>query len=198
MNALRRHWQRGQSLVEFTLIVPLILTMTLTIAEFGVAFGTNMSLIEATREGARVGAVLSNGSNSYGCPGYTGAANVDPQIIAAVQRALESPGSGISLSRIDYVHIYKSNSGGGELATNVWVPAASVGAGPLVCGVHLDFVPSSTGWPASIRSSVLPPDSIGVSIRYRYQLFTPLFVIAGLAGIKEMVMTDSTVMALEP
>ena len=89
----RRH-SRGQSLVEFTLVVPVIMMMALTIAEFGVAFGTNMTLIEATREGARVGAVLSNGSGNNGLPGCTGAANVDPQIILAVQRVVESPGSG--------------------------------------------------------------------------------------------------------
>ena len=39
----RRLGQRGQSLVEFTMIVPIILMMALTIAEFGVAFGTNMT-----------------------------------------------------------------------------------------------------------------------------------------------------------
>lgn len=191
---LGRRRERGQSLVEFSLIVPIVLTLVLTIAEFGVAFGTNMSVVEATREGARVGAVLVDGSNSLGCTGATGAASVDPQIIAAVQRVIESPGSGITLANVDWVHIYRSNASGGESLTNVWTP----GNGPTICGVRLDFVQGSVGWPAASRANVLPVDSIGVSIRYRYQLFTPLSAVTGLFGTHQIVMVDSTVMDLEP
>jgi hypothetical protein len=189
----RRH-SRGQSLVEFTLVVPVIMMMALTIAEFGVAFGTNMTLIEATREGARVGAVLSNGSGNNGLPGCTGAANVDPQIILAVQRVVESPGSGIKMSNINWVHIYKANSSGGESGNvDVWTVGSS-----SACGLSLAFTPGAIGWAASTRSSALPADSIGVSIQYQYQTFTPLAALAHLVGLGTITMVDSTVMDLEP
>jgi hypothetical protein len=196
-----RNRSRGQSLVEFTMIIPIIMTMALTIAEFGVAFGTNMSMEEATREGARVGAVLVNGSNSFGCPGYTGAANVDPQIIAAVQRAIESPGSGISLAHVDWIHIYKADATGAPVAGTIttWTVAPTLGTGPTVCGVQLDFVQGTVGsWPAASRNSTLPVSSIGVAIQYEYQLFTPLSALTGLFGVHQITMTDSTAMALEP
>jgi hypothetical protein len=196
MRASGRRRQRGQSLAEFTLILPIILGMAFSIAEFGVAYGTNMTLIEATREGARVGAVLGDGSTSLGCPGATGAASVDPQVILAVERAIESPGSGITLAKIDWVDIFKSNATGGEALYDRWTPAAS--SGPTICGVKLDFVQGAVNWPAATRSNTLPADSIGVLIQYHYTLFTPLSAVTGLFGTHDITMVDSTVMDLEP
>jgi hypothetical protein len=183
--------------VEFTLILPIIMTMTLSIAEFGMAFGTNMSMIEATREGARVGAVLGNGVNSYGLTGCSGAANVDPQIMLAVQRVVESPGSGITLASIDWVKIYLSDGTGGPSGSNVnvWNVGSSTACGGTL---HLDFAQGSHPWDPSTRSNVLPAQSIGVSIQYKYKLFTPLSAITGLVGLNTITMVDSTVMDLEP
>jgi len=183
------------------MVIPIILTMALSIAEFGVAFGSNMTMIEATREGARVGAILVNGSGSLGCTGYSGSASVDPQIVAAVQRVIESPGSGISLSFVDWVHIYQADANGNPVAgtINEWKVATTAGSGPLVCGVHLDFTPNaSIPWPASARTNVLPATSIGVSLQYRYQLFTPISALTGLFGVHQITMVDSTTMAFEP
>jgi len=191
----RRRWQRAQSLVEFTLILPIMMTLTLCIAEFGMAYGSNMTMIEATREGARVGAVLGNGTNGFGLTGCAGATNVDPQVILAVQRVVESPGSGITLANIDWVHIYLSNSTGGEAQTDVW----TVGGSSWCNGkIVLDFSQGADPWLASVRSNALPATSIGVSIQYRYPLFTPLSAITGLFGLHTITMVDSTVMDLEP
>lgn len=185
----RRSWrerQRGQALVEFTMILPVILVLVLSMAEFGLAIGNNMSLELATREGARVGASLCNGGASP--------ATVDPQIIASVERALRSPGSGIDITKVDYIHIYLANSSGNETSYNEWLP----GSGPVVDGVQLHFYQSSVGWPAASRSSALPAPSLGVSIKYHYRLITPLAVFTGMFGLNEIQMTDRTVMALEP
>jgi hypothetical protein len=191
--------QRGQSMVEFTMVLPVILTLTLAIAEFGVAFGTNMTMIEATREGSRVGAILVDGSNSFGCPGYPGSANVDPQIVAAVQRAIESPGSGIKLSSVDFIEIFQADAAGNPVAgkINTWTPT-SLGGGPLVCGVHLDFIQGTVGWNASVRANTLPVQAIGVRIQYRYRLFTPLAAVTGLFGLNQITMVDTTSMDFEP
>jgi Flp pilus assembly protein TadG len=186
----RKNGQRGQSLVEFVLIVPVFMTLALAIAEFGVAFGTNMTLVEATREGARTGAILTNGSKTLGCTGAVGAASVDPQVIAAVQRAIEAPGTGININQVTSIVIYKANGGG----SNTWTR----GTGPSICGTQLHFVQGAVGWQASARSNTLPADPIGVSITYKHKLFTPLSALTGLFGLNEIVMTDFTVMDLEP
>jgi Flp pilus assembly protein TadG len=190
--------QRGQALVEFTLILPIILILVLSMAEIGLAIGNNMSLELATREGARVGASLANGGGTPGCG--TGqspnAATVDPQIIASVERALSSSGSGVDMSKVDYVHIYESNSDGSEGLTNVWTYSA--GGGPVVGGIRLDFVQGTVAWQVCSRTSAPPPDSIGVSISYRYKLITPLSILTGMFGANQITMVDRTIMALEP
>src|SRR5947208_2003439 len=47
--------QRGAAAVDFALIVPMFLSMLLGVIDFGMAFGENISLQGAAREGARQG-----------------------------------------------------------------------------------------------------------------------------------------------
>jgi len=49
--------QRGQSLVEFALIAPLFLLLVFGIVDFGIAFYSWITITNAAREGARLGAV---------------------------------------------------------------------------------------------------------------------------------------------
>jgi hypothetical protein len=195
---LDRRRQRGQALVEFTLIVPMVLVLVLGLAEIGTAIGDNMSLQLATREGARVGASLGNGGGTPGCGAgqSPNAATVDPLIIASVEQGLRSQGSGIDLSMVSYIHIYKANADGSEGLANVWT--YSPGSGPMVGGFNLNFSPGAVAWAACSRNSALPPPSIGVSIRYRHRLITPISALTGLWGAQEIVMTDRTIMALQP
>ena len=62
---------RGQSLVEFALILPTMLLMLVGLIDFGFLFYTNMTLEYATREGARVGSALAagNGHDAALCRG---------------------------------------------------------------------------------------------------------------------------------
>ncbi len=197
----RRARQRGQAVVEFAVILPLFLTMVLSIAEFGVAFGTNMTLIEATREGARVGAVLGNGSGQNGCVGYSGPTNVDLQIVAAVQRVIQSPGSGVEIQKVDWIRIF-NDTGSNLTSTNYdeWVALPTGGIPYNVCGVDLKFKanPAAQFWPATGRTGALPANSLGVAIQYKYRLFTPLGALVGAFGSGQITMIDSTVMDVEP
>ncbi|RFU19040.1 TadE/TadG family type IV pilus assembly protein [Geodermatophilus marinus] len=52
--------ERGASVVEFALIVPLLVVLVLGIVEFGHAFQVQGTLSSAAREGARVMALQSN------------------------------------------------------------------------------------------------------------------------------------------
>jgi Flp pilus assembly protein TadG len=51
----RRH--RGQSLVEFALVLPLFLLILAAIVDFGMALSSTITLSNAAREGARLGTV---------------------------------------------------------------------------------------------------------------------------------------------
>jgi hypothetical protein len=184
---------RGQSLVEYAMAVPVFMLMLLGMLEFGFAFTHHLGLEYATREGARIGAALGPGDGVDGVP----CAEVDNQIIAAVQRVLLSPGSQVDINGIAQVRIYESNATGGEGLTNVWTP----GTGPTVDGTPLVFQQSSVAWNActsGARSNGFPADSIGVAITYNYSYVTPVGNFMGLGGSPTLLINDRTVMALNP
>lgn len=196
----RRGRERGQALVEFAMLVPVFLLLLLGLLEFGFIFDQTMTLNYATREGARSGASFGNG-NTTTMP----CADVDKNVIAAVQRVLKGPGSRLTLAPSTEIVIYKATAGGTSNGQeNTW--AYSPGNGPLVDGQRLDFVPPSVvGWTACGRitnaTALIPPDSVGVSIRYTYQFVTPLAAVMGFFGpngASSLAISDRTVMALNP
>lgn len=194
---------RGQGLVEFALILPVVVLLLLGMLEFGFLFDHHVSLSYASREGARVGSALANGGGPLGCG--TGespnAAAVDPQVIAAVERVLTSPGSLVDIARIGEIRIFRANAAGTQIGgfVNVW--RYSPGSGPTIDGRPLDFAQTSVGWAACARSNRTPPDSIGVGVTYRFELSTGLGAIMRLfggPGAGAVSMSDQTVMALNP
>lgn len=56
--ARRRRAEAGTSIVEATIVLPLLLLLVFGIAEFGISFTRWNSLTNAVREGARVGVVF--------------------------------------------------------------------------------------------------------------------------------------------
>lgn len=58
--------KKGQSLVEFALILPVLLLLLLGIVEFGLAFNAHVTLVHAAREGARYGAVRYKNESAEG------------------------------------------------------------------------------------------------------------------------------------
>jgi Flp pilus assembly protein TadG len=55
--------QRGQTMAELALVLPVLLVLLLGIAQFGVAFNNYISLTDAVRAGARKAAVSRSASN---------------------------------------------------------------------------------------------------------------------------------------
>src|SRR5438270_13426205 len=94
----QERWQRGQRgavLVEAALVLPVIITLTLGIIEFGLVFKDSLTIANATRAGARVGAATTaNGS----------LANQDYYILQAVESGL----TGLSNNTLTGVLIYNA------------------------------------------------------------------------------------------
>ena len=61
MRRRRMRARRGQALVEFALLSPILMLIVLGIVEFGRAWHTFQTLTDATREAARI-AVVNNGA----------------------------------------------------------------------------------------------------------------------------------------
>jgi Flp pilus assembly protein TadG len=184
------------------MILPILLLIVLGTLEFGLAFDHNLTLEYASREGARTGSALANGGGPVTCsPPSAASTTVDNNIVAAVERVLASQGSPIVLANVTEIRIYKvaaGNTAGNEVAglVNRWT--YTPGAGPLVNGTPLDFSPDPAmqGWAACTRFTGQPnPDSIGVSVRYTYNLQTSL---GALLSVINFQMRDHTVMSLNP
>src|SRR4029079_3289942 len=105
--------------------------------EFGFAFDATLNLEYASREGARTGASLANGTTRIPCDTTDGVA---ANIIAAVERVSISQGSPLAVDRVQEIRIFKATSTGAETAgkVNVWTYSAS--AGPTAAGTNLHFV----------------------------------------------------------
>jgi hypothetical protein len=191
--------QRGQGIVEFAMLVPVFMVLLLGMLEFGFIFEHTMTISYATREGARTGSALAEGNTAVPC------ADVDKNVVAAVQRVLQGPGSLVTSSGVQNIKIFDADATGAQIGThvNVWTYAA--GGGPSVDGQNLDFKLTSTGWDACTRVSSwnagVAPQSIGVSILYNYKFVTPLATAVGFfgpPGSNTLPISDKTVMALNP
>lgn len=53
----KRKNEKGQSIVEFALVIPLLLIFVMAIIEFGFMFNAYLTISSASREGARLGAL---------------------------------------------------------------------------------------------------------------------------------------------
>jgi Flp pilus assembly protein TadG len=58
--------ERGQTMVEFALVLPMLLVVLLGIFQFGVAFNNYVTLTDAVRAGARKAAVSRQSSDPAG------------------------------------------------------------------------------------------------------------------------------------
>ncbi len=195
--------ERGTGLVEFAMILPVFMILLLGMLEFGFVFDQALTIQYATREGARVGAAMANGGGALGCGSgkSPNAADVDPTIVAAVNRVLRSQGSRVKISSVPTIRIYKATAAGTEVtgAVDIWNYAP--GAGPTVDGVVLDYRLASTGWDACSRTNGNPANSVGVSLTYTYQMVTPLGSLLrffGGSGASTLPLSDRTVMSLNP
>lgn len=185
-----RQRERGQSLVEFAVALPVFMLLLFGMLEFGLAFNQHLTLEYATREGARVGSALADLGGVSPC-----ATRVDREVVAAVQRVLESGGSAVAPAKITRIRIFRADSQGRPISgdINVWGPGSSTGD-----GISLKFKETGNTWGACGRDNGASPDSIGVSLDYTYDLATPLGVLMRMGPGATFPMYDQTVMALNP
>jgi Flp pilus assembly protein TadG len=183
----------GQSLVEFTLILPVFLLILFGMIEFGFVFTHDLTVEYATREGARAGSALDNGGgrSAAGCGSRPNWTTVDPLVIAAVERVLQSPGSQVVISNVSQIVIYKANPTTGandQGLQDVWT--YSPGAGPIPQGPRTTSTSSirrtrttlTRGRPARAAMRCRRIDSIGVSLTYTYAFQTPLASVMRFFG----------------
>lgn len=97
---MKNRKQRGQALVETALVLPVILAMVLGIFGFGRIFNAQLVITNASREGARLGALgRSDVKIQEAVVKYlSGAALNDPSTQIRVERAASPDGAEVTVS----------------------------------------------------------------------------------------------------
>ena len=169
---------RGATLVEFAVVLPLIIVLVMGIAEFSLAFKDWLTINHASREGARAGATAANDIAA------------DIQVLKAIEQAI----TGGDLQAIDKVEV--SNPDGVDSTTYTytgdpicaWSPCPDPYAGgPLYAPPYQapNYLPED-------RDVTAPsPGRIEVSITLTHQWLTGLFASTST-------WTADTIMRLEP
>lgn len=114
MRLFGRRRDRGAAAVEFAIILPVLVALTLGILAFGYAFHVQTVLDNAARQGVRV-AALTTGST---------------RIQAAQQAAIDSAAPTIALTRTQIVVTPATCSGGADARVTITVPRL-----PLLGGI---------------------------------------------------------------
>ena len=188
--------RNGQTLVEFALIIPLLMTLIMGVFEFGVALAANIGINRAAQSGAHMASAAGN------------IAGADCLVLDEIERSVMLPNDHDS---IDSVRIELTNLGGDQVyATNTWVRS-----GTTRCSVADDItldVPYTVlvqEYPDAQRCNVLngcptmtpvrsTVDNIGVVVRYRHGWITPLGGLLPLGGGSGWTFEQRNIFRMEP
>lgn len=184
----------------------MMILIVVSVAELGLAFGNAHTVGYGSREGARVGSALALGGVTD-CAAGPDPSMVDATVVSAVQRILKAPASGIDVSKVLEIRIFAADASGNEISdrVNVWRYVGE-GLGPEVDpgpgADYIDFAPyGALAWPACQRANdSASPDSLGVTVVYRYDFVTPLpqMLTAISGGDLSLTLRETTVMSLNP
>ena len=174
--------QRGQSIAEFALILPILATILVAILEFGMAFDADLALEAASREGARVGASLGNDGTQGICPNATAEAVVDPGIVKTVKSSLI--GAGVDMTSVKIWIFGADTSGNPATVINKYTWNAGTSTFDKQSGTFL----ACSRHDGTFGGGVY--DFIGVQIQYTYTSKTGLlsFFTGGLPMTAQAVM----------
>jgi len=105
----RNRRQRGQSMVEMALVLPLFLVIVMATIDFGWALRSYIVLTNSAREGARVGAIGASEADIQTRVVSKSAGLLETADVT-VTNAQSAPGTELSV-RVDYDHNYISPLG---------------------------------------------------------------------------------------
>jgi hypothetical protein len=182
-----RGHDRGVTLLETAIVIPLLLMLAIGLAEVGFLVIDQMAVANAAREGARVGAAAGPYND------ITTMIDADDLILRSVELALCHLENG----RAERVLIYAADANGGQanstqvneyvlpLATNL--NCTSSGSSAFVCAATCLWLPAT-------RDNT-PPDlvDIGVEVEYKHDPILGIFPFTTLLDL-----SDRAVMRIEP
>ncbi len=179
---LRKRGDRGATLIEAAMALPIMLLILIAIMELGLAFKDYLTVSYISREGARIGALAGD----------------DPEADCAILRGIGEIVTSGDLARIDRIEIFKSDAAGGQGVTNTAV--YKPGQDPTLCNVPAlptdGWTLNSGPWPPTSRQTAVgtnPLDIIGVRVILDREWVSGLPPFNGGFQVNE-----STITRLEP
>ena len=157
---------RGQTLVEFALVIPLFMSILIAIIEFAFMFNAILATNFASRDAALVAAEAGN------------TLGADCSILQAVDNDMGMPANP---AQIRQVEIFRASAAGDQMGgATVYARTGTFSCGlPDGTTVTLPYTIQSNGYPEASRCNVLvgcsgqPLDHVGVRVTYRHTWRTP-------------------------
>jgi Flp pilus assembly protein TadG len=188
----RRRRARGQTLVEFSLVIPISVVLIMGIIEFSLVLDALLAVNFASREAALIGAEAGS------------AAGADCVILRKIQDSVGAPADN---RLITAVRIYKATTAGVDSGTGNNYDRAGTTSCPLPGDptATVAFRQTANAYPDTARCNYLagcqgpvrPLDHIGVQITYAYSWHTPLSYLISLAGTGYTIV-KANAMRMEP
>jgi len=170
--------ERGATLVEFSLVLPILFLILIGIFELGMAFKSYLTVAYIAREGARLSAFSGKDINAD-CTTITS---------LAAQMGTQD------LARLDRIEIFKASASGTQSpsTTNTF---RLVGANPLNCAHWTATITwPSTSRQTSVNASGTPPlDVIGVRIVLTHRWISQFPPFNGNVSVNE-----NSIVRMEP
>lgn len=184
---------RGQSMVEFGLVLPIFMVLVIGLIEFAVTFNAVLAVNFASREAALIAA--ESGSDAI----------ADCRILQTVEESVDPPAQ---RGRITEVRVYLAGPNGNELAANVYRRTGSTTCefwdGVDTQEITVQYTLLTEGYPVGSRCNNLggcsptrPLDTIGVAVSYEHRWVTPIAGLVTLTG-DGIDVTRSNAMRMEP
>jgi len=188
-SAVRGGRERGATMLEFALVVPLLLLLAFGTAEMGLAWVANNRTEGSTSTAARIAA--SSGS----------LVEADRSVLQSLKSSLPQE----QLDRLDRVVIFKPTNAGGGIPDDCIKAVGSLDESgvPKQCNTYAgatlqgaipaDLGASDDSWAPATRKDRLsgPPDYIGVWIRTTYTTKTGTF-------FRDMTITKTSIYRIQP
>ncbi len=177
---MRRCEDRGASLVEVGIILPLLILIAIGLSEIGFLVVDYLTVTNAAREGARTGAAAADFSQS--------GVDADDLILEAVEEA----SCNLRFGTLQTVRIYNADVDGEPILgqMNEYSPSGSPN-----CDSPLNSLSCDNGcpWAAASRDRVPPSlDVLGVEVVFSHNSVTGLFPFPSVDW------TETAVMQIEP
>lgn len=195
----RNRGDRGQSLVEFALVIPLFLLLLTAVIEFGLLFNAVLNVNFSSRDAALVAAEAGNALGS------------DCVTLQKVEDDVSAPSDDALIQQVviawtDANGVVKTNGASPAVPySNVWVRTGSTTCVLQSGNIVIPYTRQTNNYPEASRCNILAGcpaphngglDTISVRIIYQYQYHTGLRAIGG--GANGWTLDLSNAMRMEP